>query len=155
MASWRTLSGRSSLPWVQGWGSVWWLGWGMGTAAPCKSSSGQLIPLLSCRKSLREERISLVVSSIHLGPKGDGPGSLLSMHTLWNRSLISPQEVWYPTSWMAGTSTSGSSPGRPCQWLQQINLSASLYPDLAVCANILWRMMGWCGPPNLPLWVFI
>ena len=63
---------------VQGWDLVWWLGCGMGAAvAPCKSSSGLWIPLLSCRWSLMEDRISLVASSIHLGPKGGGLGSLL------------------------------------------------------------------------------
>ena len=104
------------------------------------------IPLLSHRQSLWEDRISLVHSSIHLGPKGSGPGSLLSIYTSWNRSLISPWEVWYPTSWMVGTSTSRSSPRRP-HWQQQwINLSASLHPDSAVCTNILWRMTRWFRP---------
>ena len=114
LASWRALSGRLSLPQVQGQGLVWWPGCRIGTSAPHMSSSCPWIPLLSHRQHLREDTISLMASSICLGLKGSGPGSPLSMYTSWNRSLISSQEVLYPTSWMTGISTSGSSPGRPC-----------------------------------------
>ena len=61
---------------------------------------------------------------------------------------VSSWEVWYLTSWMAGTSASGSSLGRPCRWPRQINLSASFHPDLVACTNIPWRMIGRCSPPT-------
>ena len=83
--------GCPSLRFKDGVGLV--VGCGMGTVAPHKSFSGLQISLLSCRWSLREDRISLVASSIHLGLKGSRLGSLLSMYTSWNRSLISPWEV--------------------------------------------------------------
>ena len=89
-----------------------------------------------CRWLLKEDRMSLVAFFICWGPKGCRPGSLLSIYTLWKRPLISPQEVQYPTSWMAGTPASGSSLRRPCQQPQQISLSTSFCPDSVACTNI-------------------
>ena len=51
-----------------------------------------------------------------------------------------------PTSFMAGTSASGSSLGRICQWPHQMNLSASFHPSSVACRNISWGMMDWWGP---------
>ena len=71
-----------------------------------------------------------------------------------NRPLISSWEAQYPTSWMVGTSTSGSSLRRPCQQPWWISLSASFCPDSVACTNIPWRKMG-DAAPNLPMWVLI
>ena len=45
------------------------------------------------------------------GLHGGGPGSLFSWYTSLYSSHISPEEVLYPMSWMAGTSALASSPG--------------------------------------------
>ena len=123
--------------------SQWWDGWvpaGSGSPLPSNWS-----PLLHCRGSFKEDKMSLVISHTHLGPHSGGPGNLYGMYTWWKRSPISSLEVQYPTSWMAGTSALGSSLGRPHWWPWQINLSTSFCPDSAASTNILLRMNGWCG----------
>ena len=106
-----------------------------GHNGPLWSSSSSAVPPLLCRWLLEEDRISLVAFSILSDPQGSGPGSLLSIYTSWKRPLISSWEVQYPTSWMAGTSTSGSSLRRPCQHPWQVSLSASFHPDSAASTN--------------------
>ena len=121
----------------------------------CKSSGGS--PFFICfwhgstplclRHSSMEDKMSPAKSCAHSGPHGGGPGSFLSWYTSLYSPLISPQEVLYPMSWMAGTSALASSPGVPCQWPQQTAHSISFCPNSAACRNILWRMNGWWGPP--------
>ena len=100
----------------------------------CPLPAKQYLPSFAGGSSRRKE--CLVAFSIHSGPQGGRPGSLLSIYTSWKRPLISSQEVQYPTSWMVGTSASGSSLGRPCQQPQWISLSASFCPDSVACTNI-------------------
>ena len=97
---------------------------------------------LCWRCSSMEEKMSQANSCTHSGPHGGGPGSLFSWYTSLYSPRISPQEVFYPTSRMVGTSGLSSSPGVPCQQPWQIACTISFCPDSAACRNILWRMNG-------------
>ena len=81
---------------------------------------------LHWRHSFMEDKMSQANSCTCSGLQG-GPGSLFSWYTSLYSPLISPREVLYPTSWMVGTSTFGSSLGVPC-W----HLSKLLTPFLSV-----------------------
>ena len=83
-------------------------------AAPCASSSGVAVYPHICQQILREDRMSQIASSLCQGPQGSGPGDLLSKFMPWYRYLVSLWEVQYPTSFMVGTSASGSGLGRLC-----------------------------------------
>ena len=101
---------------------------------------------LHCRHSSTEDKISWDNSCACSSPHSGRLGSLFSWYTLLYRSLISPWEALYPTSWIMGTSTLASGLGVPCQWLWQIACSIYVCPKSAVCRNILWRMNGQWGP---------
>ena len=103
-------------------------------------------PFLHHRWSFREAKMFLMTSHAHSGQHGRGLGSLLSEYTWWKSSPISSGVVWYPTSWMADASSSGSSLGRLCLQPWHTNPSASFHPDSAACLSICWRMNGQCGP---------
>ena len=102
---------------------------------------------LHWRHSSMEDKMSWANSCAHSGLHGGGPGSLFSWYTLLYSSCISPQEVLYSMSWMAGTSTLASGLGVPCWWPQQMTHSISFWPDSVPCRNILWSMNGQLGPP--------
>ena len=78
-------------------------------------------------QSSKEDTTSVTSS----GSLDGDPGSLWSLYT----------SFWGPTSWMVGTSTSGSSFSNLCQQPQQTICSASFCPCSEACWNILWSIM--------------
>ena len=105
---------------------------GLHSPAACGTS-----PLSHPWQSSREA----TTSSTSSGSLGGDPGSLWSLYTLWYRNSICFLLVWGPTSWMAGTSASGSSFSRPWQQPQQTICSASLCPCCKACRYILCNTM--------------
>ena len=84
-------------------------------------------------------------SSISSGSLGGDPSSLCCLYTSRYRDWISSLLVWGPTSWMADTSTSGSSFSNSCQWPWQTVHSASFCPWSAACWNISYSIIRWWG----------
>ena len=97
-----------------GWASV---GWDLAVI------SGTLLCFCPLQ-SLKEE----TNSSISSGSPGGDRGSLCCLYTLRYKDCISFLLVWGPTSWMAYTSTSGSSFGNSCWWPWPTICSASFCP---------------------------
>ena len=91
--------------------------------------------------------MSWASSCIDSGPHGGGSGSLFSWYTSFCSSHISPQEVLYPMSLMAGTSALAYSPEVLCWQPQQIDHSISFCPNCVVCRNILWGLNRQWGSP--------
>ena len=101
-----------------------------------------------------EDKMPQANSCTHSGPQGGGPGSLFSRYTSLYSPLISPWEVLYPTRWMVGTSTLGSSPKIPCQLPWQIAHSISFHPTCGVQEHSVedeWVV----ASTSLPPWIFV
>ena len=94
-----------------------------------------------------EDTMSWANSCTHSGPHSGGLGSLLSRNTSLYSSQISSQEVLYPTSWMAGTSTLVSSLGVLASGLSKLLAPSPSALTLQHVENNLWRMKRQWGPP--------
>ena len=86
-----------------------------------------------------EDKMTWANSCAHSGPHSGGLGSIFRWYTSLCSPLISPQEVLYPMSWMAGTPalgySLGVSAGGLSEWLAPILSTPTVWCTGTFCAG--------------------